>query len=244
LHAAKGLEFDNVYLAGVEDGIFPSYMAITDIDPTAVEEERRLAYVGITRARKMLTISCARARMIRGEMQYNPVSRFVNEIDEKLMDNRPLRGRARDFDSYDDDSMERMSFKSKPFSGFGADGYSSFGGARAYSTESVSSYSTGLGNTRPANAVYAKPKAVVRPKKTDLENQPYITKGIGALSKGAPVSDSLDYGVGDRVRHIKYGVGTVSNIEKGPRDYQVTVQFDTAGQKVMYAAFAKLKKTE
>ena len=102
LHAAKGLEFDNVYLAGVEDGIFPSYMAITDIDPTAVEEERRLAYVGITRARKMLTISCARARMIRGEMQYNPVSRFVNEIDEKLMDNRPLRGRARDFDSYDD----------------------------------------------------------------------------------------------------------------------------------------------
>ena len=229
LHAAKGLEFDNVYLAGVEDGIFPSYMAITDIDPTAVEEERRLAYVGITRARKMLTISCARSRMIRGEMQYNPVSRFVNEIDEKLLDNRPLRGRVRDFDSYDDDSMERMSFKSKPFSGF---------------TDTVSSYSAGLGSTRPANAVYAKPKAVVRPKKTDLENQPYITKGIGALSKGAPVSDSLDYGVGDRVRHIKYGVGTVSAIEKGPRDYQVTVQFDTAGQKVMYAAFAKLKKAE
>jgi len=259
LHAAKGLEFDNVYLAGVEDGIFPSYMAITDVDPTAVEEERRLAYVGITRARKMLTISCARARMIRGEMQYNPVSRFVNEIDEKLMDNRPLRGRARDFDSYDEDSSERMSFKSKPFSGsFGDGGYSSFGGGyasskqeyptfggvRAYSTDTVSSYSAGLGNTRPANAVYAKPKAVVRPKKTDLENQPYITKGIGALSKGAPVSDSLDYGVGDRVRHIKYGVGTVSNIEKGPRDYQVTVQFDTAGQKVMYAAFAKLKKVD
>jgi len=229
LHAAKGLEFDNVYLAGVEDGIFPSYMAITDIDPTAVEEERRLAYVGITRARKMLTISCARSRMIRGEMQYNPVSRFVNEIDEKLLDNRPLRGRVRDFDSSDDDSMERMSCKSKPFSGF---------------TDTVSSYSAGLGSTRPANAVYAKPKAVVRPKKTDLENQPYITKGIGALSKGAPVSDSLDYGVGDRVRHIKYGVGTVSAIEKGPRDYQVTVQFDTAGQKVMYAAFAKLKKAE
>jgi len=175
------------------------------------------------------------------------------------MDNRPLRGRVRDFDSYDDDSSERMSFKSKPFSGFGGDGgyssfgsgyssskqeYPSFGGARAYATESVSSYSSGLGNTRPANGVYAKPKAVVRPKKTELENQPYITKGIGSLSKGAPVSDSLDYGVGDRVRHIKYGVGIVSAIEKGPRDYQVTVQFDTAGQKVMYAAFAKLKKTE
>ena len=192
-------------------------------------------------------------------MQYNPVSRFVNEIDERLLDNKPLRNRPRDFDSYSDDSFERMSFKSKPFSGFGGDsGYSSFGsgysaskndypsfgGAKAYSTDSVSTYSQGLGNTRPANAVYAKPKAVVRPKKTDLENQPYITKGVGALSKGAPVSDSLDYGVGDRVRHIKYGVGTVAAIEKGPRDYQVTVQFDAAGQKVMYAAFAKLKKVD
>ena len=250
LHAAKGLEFDSVYLAGVEDGIFPSYMAITDIDPTAVEEERRLAYVGITRARKNLTISCARARMVRGEMQYNPVSRFVNEIDERLMDNRPLRNRPRDFDSYSDDSFERMSFKSKPFSGFGGgyesadSGYPSFGTGRSYSTESVSSYSAGLGNTRPASAVYAKPKAVVRPKKTDLENQPYITKGVGALSKGAPVSDTLSYKEGDRVRHIKYGVGTVSSIVKGPRDYQVTVQFDGAGQKIMYAAFAKLQKVD
>ena len=259
LHAAKGLEYDSVYLAGVEDGIFPSYMSITDTDPTAVEEERRLAYVGITRARENLTISCAKSRMVRGEMQYNPVSRFVNEIDERLLDNKPLRNRPRDFDSYSDDSFERMSFKSKPFSGFGGEsGYPSFGsgysapkndypslgGAKAYSTDSVSAYSQGLGNTRPANAVYAKPKAVVRPKKTDLENQPYITKGAGALSKGAPVSDSLDYGVGDRVRHIKYGVGTVAAIEKGPRDYQVTVQFDAAGQKIMYAAFAKLKKVD
>jgi len=251
LHAAKGLEFDSVYLAGVEDGIFPSYMAITDIDPTAVEEERRLAYVGITRARENLTISCARARMVRGEMQYNPVSRFVNEIDERLMDNKPLRNRPRDFDSYSDDSYERMSFKSKPFSGFGGgyesgdSVYPSFGNGRGLAaTQSVSSISQGLGNTRPANAVYAKPKAVVRPKKTDLENQPYITKGVGALSKGVPVSDSLSYAEGDRVRHIKYGVGTVSSIVKGPRDYQVTVQFDGAGQKIMYAAFAKLQKVD
>ncbi len=227
LHAAKGLEFDRVYLAGVEDGLFPSYMAITDTDPTAIEEERRLAYVGITRARKILTISCARARMLRGEMQYNPVSRFVREIDEALMDNRPLSGRPRDFDFYEEDSPQKLSFKSKPFS-----------------TEGVSSLSAGLGATRPVNAVYAKPKAIVRPKKTELENQPFITKGAGALQKGVAAGEPLLYGVGDRVSHIKYGLGTVTAIEKGPRDYQVTVQFDSAGQKVMYAAFAKLKKVD
>ena len=227
LHAAKGLEFDRVYLAGVEDGLFPSYMAITDTDPTAIEEERRLAYVGITRARKILTISCARARMLRGEMQYNPVSRFVREIDEAIMDNRPLSGRPRDFDFYEEDSPQKLSFKSKPFS-----------------TEGVSSLSAGLGATRPVNAVYAKPKAIVRPKKTELENQPFITKGVGALQKGAAAGEPLLYGVGDRVSHIKYGLGTVTAIEKGPRDYQVTVQFDSAGQKVMYAAFAKLKKVD
>lgn len=227
LHAAKGLEFDRVYLAGVEDGLFPSYMAITDTDPTAIEEERRLAYVGITRAKKILTISCARARMLRGEMQYNPVSRFVREIDEAIMDNRPLSGRPRDFDFYEEDSPQKLSFKSKPFS-----------------TERVSSLSAGLGATRPVNAVYAKPKAIVRPKKTELENQPFITKGVGALQKGAAAGEPLLYGVGDRVSHIKYGLGTVTAIEKGPRDYQVTVQFDSAGQKVMYAAFAKLKKVD
>ena len=227
LHSAKGLEFDRVYLAGVEDGLFPSYMAITDTDPTAIEEERRLAYVGITRAKKILTISCARARMLRGEMQYNPVSRFVREIDEAIMDNRPLSGRPRDFDFYEEDSPQKLSFKSKPFS-----------------TEGVSSLSAGLGATRPVNAVYAKPKAIVRPKKTELENQPFITKGVGALQKGAAAGEPLLYGVGDRVSHIKYGLGTVTAIEKGPRDYQVTVQFDSAGQKVMYAAFAKLKKVD
>ena len=165
--------------------------------------------------------------MLRGEMQYNTVSRFVREIDEQLLDNKPLKNRSRDFDMYEDNSPQRMSFKSKPFS-----------------TESVSSISFGLGATRPVNAVYAKPKATVRPKKTELENQPFITKGVSALQSGAGASEGLAYGVGDKVYHIKYGVGTVSAIEKGPRDYQVTVQFDGVGQKVMYAAFAKLKKVD
>ncbi len=86
LHSAKGLEFPYVYLAGMEDGLFPSYMSIVADDPTEeIEEERRLCYVGITRAMKELTITCARCRMVRGETQYNNVSRFVREIPAELL---------------------------------------------------------------------------------------------------------------------------------------------------------------
>ena len=110
-------------------------------------------------------------------------------------------------------------------------------------TKEASFLSTGMGATRVANAGFVKPKAVVKPKATALENKPFIAKGVGStLSQGAPAGGSLDYTVGDRVKHIKYGMGTVKNIEAGPRDYQVTVEFDGAGQKVMYAAFAKMKK--
>ena len=86
LHSAKGLEFPYVYLAGMEDGIFPSYMTITADDPTEIEEERRLCYVGITRAMKELTLTCAQQRMIRGETQYNRPSRFIREIPRGLVE--------------------------------------------------------------------------------------------------------------------------------------------------------------
>ena len=86
LHSAKGLEFPNVYLTGMEDGIFPSYMTITSDDAMELEEERRLCYVGITRAMNDLTMTSCKTRMIRGETQYNKVSRFVHEIPRELVD--------------------------------------------------------------------------------------------------------------------------------------------------------------
>ena len=85
LHSAKGLEFPNVYLAGMEDGLFPSYMSITADDPDEVEEERRLCYVGITRAMQELTLTGAQMRMVRGETHYSKISRFVKEIPEELL---------------------------------------------------------------------------------------------------------------------------------------------------------------
>ncbi len=97
LHSAKGLEFPNVYLAGMEDGLFPSYMSITSDDATnEIEEERRLAYVGITRAKEHLTITSARMRMVRGETQFNKVSRFVKEIPKELMSGEVYEPKKRD----------------------------------------------------------------------------------------------------------------------------------------------------
>ena len=217
LHSAKGLEFPQVYLAGMEDGIFPSYMTITSDDPAEVEEERRLAYVGITRAKEELTLTCAKQRMLRGETQYNPVSRFAKEIPEHLLDAKIPTIKKMDFADYADDSYERSHFKAKPFGGM------------AYTVA-------------PQNKGFNLPKAVVKPKKTATENMPYIARGLDSLQKGVPAGKSIDYGVGDRVQHVKYGAGTVQNITEEPRDYKVTVEFDGAGQKVMYAAFAKLKK--
>ncbi len=209
LHSAKGLEFSHVYLAGMEDGIFPSYMTISSDDPDEIEEERRLAYVGITRAKDDLTICYAKMRMVRGETQMNAVSRFVKEIPEELMDNRPPAPRF--------NPMDVPSSKYTPVEG---------------------------------PAYRYKPTATLAPKRTAAENKPFIagggigalnaagiSKGVGAVTGGKP-----DYDIGDRVKHIKYGEGTVTDLEPGPRDYKVTVDFDDAGQKIMYAAFARLIK--
>lgn len=263
LHSAKGLEFPHIYLAGLEDGIFPSYMTIMSDDPMDIEEERRLAYVGITRAKDDLTITYARQRMIRGETQYNAVSRFVREIPPQLMDNSLPQSKRQEHQEYEADSRERSFFKAKPFETKSFETRSfeketpyrrvpddvfdkpkstgiSFG--REFSSEQPLNGET---VRKPVTGMGARPKAIVRPKRTATENQPYITRaaqGVGAVSIEPVSSRSLEYDTGDRVRHMRYGEGTVMKIEPGPRDSQVTVVFDEAGQKIMYAGFAKLKK--
>ena len=181
LHSAKGLEFPYVYLAGMEDGIFPSYMTITADDPTEIEEERRLCYVGITRAMKDLTLTCAQQRMIRGETQYNKVSRFIREIPRELVE----LGR----------SFEEKKIKDIPM-------------PKTY---------------RQMKEAFKQPAFV--PKQFEVKK-----------------ASGLDYTVGDTVKHLKFGVGVVTDITEGGRDYEVTVNFDKAGIKKMFASFAKLKK--
>ncbi len=192
LHGAKGLEFKNVYMSGMEDGLFPSYMSISSGSNDDLEEERRLCYVGITRAKKTLTMTAARSRMIRGETQYNPVSRFIKELPKEVMDGYYKPSKTEDMPVNDTFKRAKASWKNNSFA------------------ESVSAYKS----------------------MADIKTG----KDMGSASAG------LDYAVGDRVSHIKFGEGTVLEIKDGGRDYEVTVDFDEAGVRKMFASFARLKR--
>ncbi len=184
LHSAKGLEFQRVYMTGMEDGLFPSFMSVRDGDPEEMEEERRLCYVGITRARKELTLTSARQRMVRGETQISKVSRFVREIPRELVD-----------------LGHTIEEKKPQISGNGS------------------------------GSAYEKMRRAFQ------ENAYSVSKNYTVKN-----AEPLSYGVGDTVLHSKFGVGIVKNITGGGRDYEVTVDFDTAGIRKMFAGFAKLKK--
>jgi DNA helicase-2/ATP-dependent DNA helicase PcrA len=240
----------------MEDGLFPSYMTIVADDASEIEEERRLAYVGITRAMEDLTITCARSRMIRGETQYNPVSRFVREIPEKLLDNAPPAAKRRSFESFDD--FERELGRGAGFgslqnrnSGNSFGSSAGYGGGAGYGSGSVGyGGGTDYRSGAQAGAYDFRPKATLKPKVTAKADKPFIAKEMSSLNNLAGLQKGmvhqapadLEYGVGDRVRHIKYGEGTVLAIDREPRDYKVTISFDKAGQKIMYASFAKLKR--
>ena len=212
LHSAKGLEFPNVYLAGLEDGLFPSYMSITsDNSQAEIEEERRLAYVGITRAKKNLTITSARGRMVRGQTQYGKVSRFVREIPPELLSGKIYEPKTKE-EPIEQSTFQkaRKAFRTVP----------SYGGS-GYGKEVGEGYGSTFRSSKATKPVYTK-----------VENQRDFGSAGGALS----------YQVGDRVRHIKFGDGEVMAIVSGGRDYEVTVDFDKVGTKKMFASFAKLKK--
>lgn len=191
IHSAKGLEFPIVYLAGMEDGLFPSYMSISTGDESDIEEERRLCYVGITRAKETLIMSAARMRTVRGETQMNRTSRFVREIPKELLaESAQMLKKNSEYSSITGKDHMELPVRKRGQVAF-----------NSYQREAIS------------NTVFDK--------RTD----------------SAP-----DYVVGDRVRHIKFGEGTVADMINGGRDYEVTVDFDTAGRKKMFAGFAKLVK--
>ena len=206
LHSAKGLEFPNVYLAGMEDGLFPSYMTITADDPMEIEEERRLCYVGITRAKEHLTLTSARMRMTRGETQYNKVSRFVKEIPPKLLHGEIRRERTAEVPFRESFETAKKTFQRNPYQ---MDAGAKSGAKKRSPYSSFSAAETPRGARQFGNA--------------------------GKLTK-------LEYTEGDRVRHMKFGEGTVTSIVSGGRDYEVTVNFDNFGTKKMFASFAKLRK--
>ena len=188
LHSAKGLEFPIVYMTGMEDGLFPSYMATSSGDTVELEEERRLCYVGITRAMQKLIMTAARTRMVRGETQMNRVSRFIDEIPkEYLVSGRQSRGRI------------------------------------------------------PAGDIFNTPPRKAGQTAFPSFQRDAVKSGIFD-KKDVNTTGSLDYEVGDKVRHSRFGDGIVKDIKSGGRDYEVTVDFENAGTKKMFASFARLIK--
>ena len=230
LHSAKGLEFPKVHLVGMEDGLFPGMMSIMSGDKTEMEEERRLCYVGITRAKKELVLTAARQRMINGETRWSKPSRFINEIPSNLLDTdklQPVFGKSKQDDPGDFGLPWDQGSKS---------GVSRFGmGYNAYASKTTSPPgNSGAGYKNAKNSGtggFGSSMQSLEPKK-----KPGFGKTF-TVQKAA----SLAYKEGDRVKHAKFGEGTVKEIVDGARDYEVTVEFDKGGQKKMLAGFAKLE---
>ncbi len=269
LHSAKGLEFEHVYLAGMEENVFPSYMTLQneDSDPEGIEEERRLAYVGITRAKKELTITASKRRMVRGEPWFNKLSRFVTEIPNELLDREKPQYQEKPAFLFDDgDSIDEYEGVEDTYGKSGRYGdddssYSTynrykntdsgFGNIGVKDSYRNKNFGSDTGSSQLSNSYKIKAKPAPKKPRAVPQSKPYIAtaakthvKGsLAGISKGMPMKTGKpDYDTGDRVSHVKYGVGTVTSLESGPRDYKVTVNFDDCGQKIMYAAFAKLKK--
>lgn len=198
LHSAKGLEFPYVFMVGMEDGLFPGYMSISSGDPSDIEEERRLCYVGITRACKSLVMTGARRRFVRGEFLYQKPSRFIEELDAKT-------------------------------------------GIMSSSQTGQKGGGNGFDRTGTEEETYKKPEYVQA--REAFRAKPFAVQGRHmARDFSAACKDTLPYKEGDRVRHVKFGEGTVQQIVSGGKDYEVTVAFDRSGVRKMFASFAKLQK--
>ena len=215
LHSAKGLEFPVVFLVGMEEGIFPGYKTIGE--PQALEEERRLFYVGITRAKQYLYLTCAKHRTIFGSTSYNQVSRFVKEIPEEL-----LEGYA--------EVVERKSVDKEEFKDYGYRW--SYGKGQTVKTFKMS---------EEDKSAVAK---TIGEQGTKSEYQYRTAESFLNSIKQNNQTNDVDlskYQVGQRVYHKKFGEGTIMKLEQEGNDIKVDLEFDKAGHKRLMAKFAGLE---
>jgi len=219
LHSAKGLEFPAVFLVGMEEGIFPGYKSIGE--PKELEEERRLFYVGITRAKQYLHLTCAKRRTIFGSTSYNAISRFVKEIPEDLLDG---------YSEMDNQKQETFGDSLYKWEYGGA-----FGGK-------VNTYK--INETMPS---YAAAKTVVS---TNNSKNVDNTSGfafrtaesfLNNISKSKQEVDVSKYEAGQRVYHKKFGEGVINFVEQEGEDAKVDINFDKVGHKRLMAKFAGLE---
>ena len=229
LHAAKGLEFAHVYIVGMEDGLFPGDRAVVSMESEDLEEERRLAYVGITRAKEDLTMTAARARMARGQWVNYPISRFVREIPDELLDSSvKLRKETVS------DIMPSASINKKPNRLYA--GYQSNITIKSNSSDAPNKpyASTGM-FTKPV----ARIKQSVVPKEQNKTAMSGIS-GLSGLTKGSDMKNTNEYSKGMKVSHVKFGEGVITEIDNSGVNTYISIEFEDYGKRVLDVRFAKL----
>ena len=224
LHSAKGLEFPVVFLVGMEEGIFPGYKSIGE--PKELEEERRLFYVGITRAKQYLYITCAKHRTIFGSTSYNSISRFVKEIPEDLLDGYEeiAKSDSNSFDNFED-SNYGWSY-----------GTNYSGKVKTYKFEDPSS--SYVAASTPNNLSTGSAKKVDTTTGFAFRTAESF---LNSLNKKEEKTDISKYEAGQRVYHKKFGEGTINYVEQEGDDAKVDINFDKVGHKRLMAKFAGLE---
>lgn len=213
LHSAKGLEFPVVFLVGMEEGIFPGYKSIGE--PQALEEERRLFYVGITRAKQYLYLTCAKHRTIFGATSYNQVSRFVQEIPEELLEGyAEIVNRDSKEDEFKDSGYRWSYGKGQTVKTYKMDEEDKKNTAKILQENKTSGF-----QFRTAES---------------------FLNSIKQNNQNSDV-DLSKYKVGQRVYHKKFGEGTITKLEQEGNDIKVDLEFDKVGHKRLMAKFAGLE---
>ena len=213
LHSAKGLEFPVVFLVGMEEGIFPGYKSISE--PKELEEERRLCYVGITRAKKNLFLTCSKQRTIFGSTSCNPISRFLKEIPEELLDG---------YDEAFGENQENNRFEDSKYSW--TYGSKDNGNIKTYKID----------KKEPVSAASNVTGFAFRTAESFLNS-------IGKKASNSNV-DLSQYKAGVRIFHKKFGEGTISTVEPEGEDLKVDINFDKVGHKRLMAKYANLEVIE
>ncbi len=226
IHSAKGLEFKYVYVVGMEENLFPSQMCLTS--PEGLEEERRLFYVAVTRAKKKATISFARQRFKWGETVMSQPSRFIGEIDRQYLDMPfEIDPKAPFMTGYEESNGEEEHGRFRGSGKSGASRYGSEPGGKG-----------GRPDFRRAGEVSGNNNPVQRPQPTLGGNFKKVTSATRPARSSISEEELAE---GARVSHEKFGRGTIAAIETAQGDKKVTVEFDDFGKKTLLLKFAKLE---